>query len=91
MIDITNKIKTFRTAIAMAVVKVSQQATIDAIVNKEKGLDEIDRKEKERKKSEFFQNKKYLEYVMNQKKEAELWMDQIVANEADKKWKKETI
>lgn len=34
MIDITNKIKTFRTAIAMAVVKVSQQATIDAIVNK---------------------------------------------------------
>lgn len=26
---------------------------------------------------------------MNQKKEAELWMDQIVANEADKKWKKD--
>lgn len=34
MIDITNKIKTFRTAIATALVKVSQQTTIDAIVNK---------------------------------------------------------
>lgn len=69
--------------------KAKDRELIDAIVNKEKGLDEIDRKEKERKKSEFFQNKKYLEYVMNQKKEAELWMDQIVANEADKKWKKD--
>lgn len=62
---------------------------IDNIVNKEKALDEIDRKEKDRKRSEFFQNKKYLEFVMNQKKEAEAWMDKIVAEEADKKWRKE--
>ena len=62
---------------------------INAIVNKEKALDEIDRKEKERKKQEFFQNKQYLEFVMNQKKEAEAWMDQIVKSEADKKWQKE--
>lgn len=33
MVDITHKISTLRTAIAMATVKVSQQATIDAIVN----------------------------------------------------------
>ena len=34
MINITNKIKTHRIAIAQAVVKVSKQETIDAIVNK---------------------------------------------------------
>lgn len=62
---------------------------INAIVNKEKALDAIDRKEKERKKQEFHQNKKYLEFVMNQKKEAEAWMDQIVKDEADKQWRKE--
>ena len=69
--------------------KKKDRELIDATVNKEKALDEIDRKEKERKKAEFSQNKKYLEYVMNQKKEAEAWMDQLVQNEADKKWRKE--
>ena len=39
-------------------------------MEKEKALDEIENKEKERKKSEFHQNKKYLEYIMNQKHEA---------------------
>jgi lysyl-tRNA synthetase class II len=39
-------------------------------MEKEKALDDIDRKEKERKKLEFYQNKKYLEYIMNQKQEA---------------------
>lgn len=34
MIDITNKIKTYRTAIAQAIVKVSRQETIDAVENK---------------------------------------------------------
>jgi len=62
---------------------------IDAIVNKEKALDDIDKKEKERKKQEFYQNKQYLEFIMNQKKEAEAWMDQIVKDEADKQWRKE--
>jgi hypothetical protein len=62
---------------------------ISVIVNKEKALDEIDRKEKERKKQEFFHNKKYLEYIINKKKEEEAWMDKIVKDEADKKWRKE--
>ncbi len=35
MIDITHKITTLRTAIAQAVVKVSKQETIDAIINKQ--------------------------------------------------------
>jgi cyclic pyranopterin phosphate synthase len=34
MIDITNKIKTHRSAIAQAIVKVSKQETIDAVINK---------------------------------------------------------
>ena len=38
---------------------------------------------------EFEQNKKYLEYVMNQKKEAEIRMDKIAQEEADKEYKKE--
>ena len=38
---------------------------------------------------EFEQNKKYLEYVMNQKKEAEIWMDKIAQEETDKEYKKE--
>ena len=43
---------------------------VNAILEKENALDDIDRKEKERKKLEFVQNKKYLEYIMNQKQEA---------------------
>lgn len=69
--------------------KAKDKELINAIVNKEKALDEIDKKEKDRKRQEFFQNKKYLEFVINQKKEAEAWMDQIVKEEADKLWKKE--
>ena len=34
MVDITNKIVTYRSAIAQAIVKVSRQKTIDAIRNK---------------------------------------------------------
>ena len=62
---------------------------IDSIVAKEKALDLIDKQEKERKINEFHENKKYLEYVMNQKKEAELWMDKIAQEEADKEYRKE--
>lgn len=69
--------------------KKKDKMLIDSIVNKEKALDEIDKAEKEKKKSEFFQNKKYLEYVMNQKKEADAWMDHLAQQEADKQWRKE--
>lgn len=69
--------------------KENDKFLIDTIVNKEKALDDIDRREKERKKLEFDQNKKYLEFTMNQKKEAEAWMDRVAKEEADKKWRKE--
>ena len=59
------------------------------IVAKERALDLIDKQEKEKKIKEFHENKKYLEYVMNQKKEAELWMDKIAQEEADREYKKE--
>ena len=62
---------------------------IESIVAREKALDLIDKKEKERKVKEFEQNKKYLEYVMNQKKEAEIWMDKIAQEEADRDYKKQ--
>ena len=62
---------------------------IDSIVAKEQALDLIDKQEKEKKVKEFYENKKYLEYVINQKKEAELWMDKIAQEEADKEYKKE--
>ena len=57
--------------------KMKDKELIDSIVAKEKALDLIDKQEKERKVKEFYENKKYLEYVINQKKEAELWMDKI--------------
>ena len=62
---------------------------IESIVAIEKAQDLIDKKEKERKIKEFKQNKKYLEYIMNQKKEAEIWMDKIAQAEADREYKKE--
>ena len=62
---------------------------IESIVAREKAQDLIDKKEKERKIKEFKQNKKYLEYIMNQKKEAEIWMDKIAQAEADREYKKE--
>ena len=49
-------------------------------------MDLIDKKEKEKKVKEFEQNKKYLEYVMNQKKEAEIWMDKIAQEESNRKY-----
>ena len=69
--------------------KMKDKELVDSIVAKEKALDLIDKQEKERKIKEFHENKKYLEYVMNQKKEAELWMDKIAQEEADKEYKKE--
>ena len=64
-------------------------SVIDSIIDKEKALDLIDKKEKENKIKEFNENKKYLEYVINQKKEAELWMDKLAQEEADKAYRKE--
>ena len=69
--------------------KMKDKQLIDSIVAKEQALDLIDKQEKERKIKEFYENKKYLEYVMNRKKEAELWMDKIAQEEADKEYKKE--
>ena len=69
--------------------KMKDKELVDSIVAKEKALDLIDKQEKEKKIKEFHENKKYLEYVMNQKKEAELWMDKIAQDEADKEYKKE--
>ena len=50
--------------------KMKDKELIGKIMDKEKALDEIDKREKEKKKLEFYQNKMYLEYIMNQKKEA---------------------
>ena len=69
--------------------KMKDKELIESILAREKALDLIDKKEKEKKVSEFEQNKKYLEYVMNQKKEAEIWMDKIAQEEADRAYKKE--
>ena len=69
--------------------KMKDKELIDSIVEKEKALDLIDKQEKEKKIKEFHENKKYLEYVINQKKEAELWMDKIAQEEADKEYQKE--
>ena len=69
--------------------KKKDKELVDSIVEKEKALDLIDKKEKEKKIKEFAQNKKYLEYIINQKKEAEIWMDKIAQDEADREYKKQ--
>ena len=72
--------------------KKKDKELVESIVEKEKALDAldlIDKKEKEKKIKEFEQNKKYLEYIMNQKKEAEIWMDKIAQDEADREYKKQ--
>ena len=69
--------------------KMKDKELIESILAREKALDLIDKKEKEKKVKEFEQNKKYLEYVMNQKKEAEIWMDKIAQEESDRAYKKE--
>ena len=68
--------------------KKKDKELIESIVAREKALDLIEQREKEKKVKEFEQNKKYLEYVMNQKKEAEIWMDKIAQEEADREYKK---
>ena len=67
---------------------IKDKELVDSIVEKEKALDNLDKLEKERKIKEFHQNKKYLEYIMNQKKEAEAWMDKIAQEEADRDYQK---
>jgi len=69
--------------------KKKDKELVESIVEKEKALDLIDKKEKEKKIKEFEQNKKYLEYIINQKKEAEIWMDKIAQDEADREYKKQ--
>ena len=69
--------------------KKKDKELVESIVEKEKALDLIDKKEKEKKIKVFEQNKKYLEYIMNQKKEAEIWMDKIAQDEADREYKKQ--
>ena len=69
--------------------KKKDKELVESIVEKEKALDLIDKKEKEKKIKEFEQNKKYLEYIMNQKKEAEIWMDKRAQDEADREYKKQ--
>ena len=69
--------------------KAKDKELIDSILEKERALDEIDKAEKLKRKQEFIQNKKYLEYVLNQKKEAEAWMDKLAQEEADKAYQKE--
>jgi hypothetical protein len=66
--------------------KLKDRELIESILDKENALDEIDRREKEKRRNEFNQNKIYLEYIMNQKKEAELWMDKLAKQEQDKQW-----
>ena len=46
--------------------KAADKELVDSIVAKEKALDEIDKAEKLKRMKEFEQNKKYLQYVMNQ-------------------------
>jgi hypothetical protein len=61
---------------------------IDTIIKREKNLDDIDRKEKERKKLEFSENKKYLDYILSKKKEASMIFDKIAQEEQDKQFLK---
>ena len=69
--------------------KKKDKELIESMVEKEKAMDLLDKREKERKKKEFQQNRVYLEYIMNQKKEAEIWMDKIAQDEAEHEYKKE--
>ena len=48
--------------------KLKDKELIDSIVAKEQALDLLDKQEKEKKIKEFYENKKYLEYVLSQKK-----------------------
>ena len=94
-IDTFNKKEQIDKMVKTEYEKKKDKELISSIIEKEQALDEIDKKEKEKKKLEFSQNKKYLEYVMNQKKEAvflillqEAWMDKLAQIEADKQFYK---
>lgn len=69
--------------------KQKDKELVQSILEKEKALDKLDKLEKEKRLEEFNQNKKYLEHVMAQKKEAEIWMDKIAQDEADRAYQKE--
>ena len=69
--------------------KMQDKKLVDSILAKEKALDDIDKLEKQKKIKESQENRKYLEYIMNRKKEEEQWMDKIAQDEADRAYKKE--
>jgi len=68
--------------------KFKDKELVNNILDKEKFLDELDKKEKEKRKIECQQNNKYLEYVMNKKKDEEAWLDKLAQIEADKQWQR---
>jgi hypothetical protein len=68
--------------------KLKDKELINGILEKEKSLNELDKKEKEMRRIEAQQNNKYLEYVINKKKEEEAWLDKLAQIEADKQWQR---
>ncbi len=68
--------------------KLKDKELINSILEKEKVMDELDKNEREKRKIESQQNNKYLEYVMNKKKDEEAWLDKIAEIEADKQWQR---
>jgi hypothetical protein len=68
--------------------KLKDKELINDILEKEKAFNELDKREKEKRKNEAQQNNKYLQYVMNKKKEEEAWLDKLAQIEADKQWQR---
>lgn len=68
--------------------KAKEKELIESVVQKEKALDLIDRQEKEKKMKEFIQNKRYMQHIMQQKKEQETWMDILAQEETKRQFKK---
>lgn len=68
--------------------KIKDKELINDILEKEKTLNELDKKEKEKRKIEAQQNNKYLEFIMNKKKGEEAWLDKLAQIEADKQWQR---
>jgi hypothetical protein len=66
--------------------KFKDKELINNILDKENFLDEHDKKDKQKRKIECQQNNKYLEYVMNKKKDEEAWLEKLAQIEADKQW-----
>lgn len=69
--------------------KESDKKLVNDVLMKERALDAIDKEEKKKKIAEFYENRKYLDYVRHQKKEADIWMDKIAQDEADREYEKE--